>query len=116
MQVGVREVISDVEQGLSGRLRQAVGQAVAEVQARRVAAALPEVRVGGPRRAGLGGIEGNQPDVQQRKELVETTTEHRIAESINHGGCLDVAGRGDLGATGGEDGFGQLSPLPAHPA
>lgn len=57
-----------------------------------MAAATPEVGVGGACGGGLRGVEGSQLDVQKDQQLVEAATQNRITDPIDDRRGLNVAG------------------------
>lgn len=93
--IGMAEVVSLKEQGLSGGSRQGVREAVPKVQPRLVTAAFPEVSVCVPRNASL--LEGHclYPQFRGVDQLVETTAGDRIPARVDDHCGLQEVSRGD---------------------
>src|SRR6266516_6775155 len=94
--VGVAEVGSLEQKRFSGELCQGVREAVAEVQAGLVAAALPEVAVGVPGDTGLAVCHRFDAQFRGIDQLVEAAAGDGVTAGVDDDRGLQVVGGGDL--------------------
>jgi hypothetical protein len=89
------EVVSLEQQCFSGGLRQGVREAVSEVEAGLVGAALPEIAIGVPGDTSL--VVGKRFDLQFRDidELIEAPAGNGVAARVDDDCGLQVVGGGD---------------------
>ena len=95
LEVGLREVAADAEQRQTGELGDGIGEAVAEVQARRVAA-LAVAEKGRPGHLPMILPEGEHGDLETRHDQREVgggAGRSRGSAPGEHHGCLDEGGR-----------------------
>jgi len=97
LDVGLRKIVSLVQQGLAGCARQRVGEAVTEVEPRGIAAALAEIAIGLAGDLRMALRHRLDPDAGHGDEIVESTAEDRVPVGIDHDGGLDVGARRDQG-------------------
>ena len=89
------EVVAFPEQRLPCVERQRIGKAIAEIQTGAVTASLPEVCVGLASQTRLVFGHRLNDALPFRKQLVETSTDDRIALDIQNNPALEIACRGE---------------------
>src|ERR1700688_516511 len=93
-----REVIALEEERLAGELGEGIGEAIAEVEPCRMAAAAAEVAVGLARDARLALAHRLDGECRHAEELVETAAGDGIAAAVYDDGGLDEIDRRDAAA------------------
>ncbi len=93
--IRVPKVAADEEEGLSDRLRQGIGEAIAEVELGRVAAPLAEVAVCVPANARLLGGDRLDTDPRDSDQFVEASARDGIPARVDDDRCLEEGPRGD---------------------
>src|SRR5215469_12696742 len=94
-QIGLREIVSLEQERLAGRLSQRVGEAVAEVQPGRMAAAAAEITIGGARDLCVLGGHHFDPYRGLGDDLVKAAAGDRVARSIDDDRGFQVIRRGE---------------------
>src|SRR5207244_3656229 len=89
------EVVSLEQQRFSGGLRQGVCEAISEVEAGLVAAALPEIAIGVPGDTSLVVCHRFDPQLCDIDQLIEAPAGDGVAARVDDDGGLQVVSSGD---------------------
>jgi hypothetical protein len=107
----VAEVVALEQQGFSGGLRQGVREAISEVEAGLVAAALPEIAIGVPGDTGLVVCHRFDPQFRDVDKLIEAPAGDGVAARVDDDRGLQVTGSGDPPGRCSLDGMSHLAGI-----